>query len=339
MSYENTVSLIIPVYNEEKYIENCLNSILDQTYENIVEILILDGMSTDNTRNIINKFNDKRIMLVDNHRKIQSAGLNEGIKMAQGEIVVRVDAHAVYDKNYVSESVSTLNKLKDENVVNVGGPTYLVTSDDYVENCIVFLHESKFGIGVAKFRQKDYEGFVDTVWNGAFWKWIFDKVGFYNEELHRSEDNDMNNRIIKSGHQIYQNKNIIAYYKPRTSVKKVLNQNYANGIAIGNSIVNNREIIRIRHLVPVLFLLTIVLFGATWGLSFFSRIVEVLALGSYFLVDMMESLKIGVKKRIKYVPLMFILFFLLHIAYGVGTIVGVLRANVKEDCETKKSEV
>ncbi|MBC2580249.1 glycosyltransferase family 2 protein [Clostridium sp. DJ247] len=322
MVYDNTVSVIIPVFNEEKHIENCLNSILNQSYENIIEILIMDGMSTDKTRELINKFKDERIVIVDNHKRIQSAGLNSGIKMAKGDIVVRIDAHAAYDKNYIKECVETLNTLKDENVVNVGGPTYLVTSGNYIEDCIVFLHESKFGIGVAKFRQKDYEGFVDTVWNGAFWRWIFDKVGFYNEELHRSEDNDMNNRITKSGYKIYQNKNIIAYYKPRSSVKKLLAQNYSNGKAIGNSIVNNREIIRIRHLVPLIFMLTIVCFGVLLNFSYLSKIIEIIALGSYFTIDFIECLRIASQKGIKYVPLLFILFFTLHICYGFGTLIG-----------------
>lgn len=333
MNYENTVSIIIPVYNEEKYIKACLDSILKQTYDNIIEILIMDGMSTDNTRDIISEIEDKRIVLVDNHRRVQSAGLNEGIKIAKGDIVVRIDAHAVYNDNYVSECVSTLNRLRDENVVNVGGPTYLVTSGDYVEDCIVFLHESKFGIGVAKFRQKDYEGFVDTVWNGAFLKWVFDELGLYNEELHRSEDNDMNNRIIKNGYKIYQNKNIIAYYKPRTSVKKVLNQNLENGKAIGNSLVNNREIIRIRHLVPAVFFGSIVLFGVMYNFFYFSKVLELLVLGSYFFVDLLESLRTGLKKGIRYVPLMFILFFLLHVYYGVGTFIGFFQQLLKPNRE------
>lgn len=331
MGYSDTVSIIIPVYNEEKYIETCLNSILNQSYENITEILIFDGMSIDNTRSIINSINDKRIALIDNKRKIQSAGLNEGIKIAKGDIVVRIDAHAVYDENYVKECVSALNRLKDENVVNVGGPTYLVTSGNYVEDCIVFLHESKFGIGVAKFRQKDYEGYVDTVWNGAFYRWVFDKVGLYNEELKRSEDNDMNNRIVKAGYKIYQNKNVIAYYKPRVSVKKVLNQNLENGKAIGNSLVNNREIIRIRHLVPAAFFASIIFFGVMCNYFYLGKVMEIFVLGSYFLIDLIESLRIGFKNEIKYIPLMFVLFFLLHIYYGVGTFIGffqqLLRSN------------
>lgn len=253
MYKEHTVSIIIPVYNEELYIEKCLKSIIDQTYENIVEILVIDGMSTDSTRDILKSFENEKIALIDNEKKIQSAALNKGIKMSKGDIVVRVDAHALYDKNYVRECVNTLNKFKEDNVVNVGGPTYLLTSKSYVENCIVFLHESKFGIGVAKFRQKDYDGFVDTVWNGAFYRWIFDEIGSYNENFTRSEDNDLNNRILKKGYKIYQNKNIIAYYKPRSSIKKILSQNYGNGRAIGESLINNRDIVRMRHLVPLIF--------------------------------------------------------------------------------------
>ncbi|MEY8000377.1 glycosyltransferase family 2 protein [Clostridium sp. Mt-5] len=322
MCNKNSVSIIIPVYNEEKHIEKCVESIMSQTYENIIEILILDGMSTDSTRSIIKKFKNKKIRILDNEKRIQSAALNKGIKMAKGDIVVRVDAHALYDRNYVSQCVSTLNKLKPQKVVNVGGPTYLLTSESYIENCIVFLHESKFGIGVAKFRQKDYEGFVDTVWNGAFWRWIFDKIGSYNESLYRSEDNDLNSRILKAGYKIYQSKNIISYYKPRSSIKKVISQNFENGKAIGGSLVNNREIVRIRHLVPLIFFLTIVVFGITYRLFFVSKIIEILALGSYFAVDIAECMKIGIKNGIKYMPCMFILFFLLHIVYGIGTICG-----------------
>ena len=79
---------------------------------------------------------------------------------------------------------------------------------------------------------------------------------------------------------------------------------------------------RIRHLVPLIFFLTIVIFGLSYKLFFPSRIIEIMALGSYFIVDMIECIKIGVKNGIKYIPLMFVLFFLLHIMYGLGTIVG-----------------
>ena len=291
----------------------------------------MDGMSTDKTREIVGEFRDSRMLLVDNKKRIQSAGLNLGIRIAKSDIIVRVDAHATYHKDYIKECVETLNRLKNENVVNVGGPTYLVTSGNYVEDCIVFLHESKFGIGVAKFRQKDYEGFVDTVWNGAFWKWIFDEVGLYNEELTRSEDNDMNNRIIKNGHKIYQNKNVIAYYKPRSSIKKVLSQNLANGKAIGNSLVNNREIIRIRHLVPAAFVFSIILFSIMYNYFYVSKIMDLLILASYFAIDFIESLKIGIKNGIRYSFLMVFLFFLLHVYYGIGTFVGLFQQLFKVD--------
>lgn len=327
MEYNNSVSVIMPVLNEEKYIKKCMDSIVKQTYSNICEILVLDGMSTDGTRAIINKFNmeDSRIKLIDNPEKVQSAAMNLGIKLAKGDIIIRVDAHALYEERYVENCVLKLNFLKDSNVVNVGGPTYLLESDKYIENSIVYLHESKFGIGVAKFRQKDYEGFVDTVWNGAFWKWAFDEVGLYNVKLYRSEDNDMNNRITQKGYKIYQSKDIISYYLPRTSIKKVLKQNFENGVAIGTSLIDNRSIVRIRHLVPLCFVLSIVLFGATWNSIFFSKFIESFIFISYFLIDIIESVKIGNSHGIKFIPIMIVLFFLLHIYYGIGTIWGIIR--------------
>lgn len=324
MEYNNTVSIIMPVYNEEKYIRTCLDSILKQTYPYITEILIIDGISQDSTRTIINQYQktNKNLILVDNKDKIQSAALNIGIEKASGEIIVRVDAHAIYEKAYVENCVSTLNKMKEQNVVNVGGPTYLETSGGYIENAIVFLHESKFGIGVAKFRQKDYEGFVDTVWNGAFWRWVFQEIGLYNTKLTRSEDNDMNNRICEKGYKIYQSKDIIATYKPRNTIGKILSQNMANGKAIGGSLINNRQIIRIRHLIPLFFVLSIVFFGITAFWFDISIYLEILALGSYFAIDIIESFRIGAKNGMQYVPIMVMLFFLLHVAYGIGTLTG-----------------
>jgi succinoglycan biosynthesis protein ExoA len=333
MEYNNSVSIIMPVLNEEKYIEKCLNSITSQSYKNIFEIMVLDGMSTDRTREIVSELRsrDKRIKLIDNPQKIQSEAMNMGIKLATGDIIIRVDAHALYEDKYVENCVLKLNCLNSSNVVNVGGPTYLIESGNYVENSIVYLHESKFGIGVAKFRQKDYEGFVDTVWNGAFWKWVFGEVGLYNVKLYRSEDNDMNNRITKRGYRIYQSKDIISYYRPRTSIKKVLKQNFENGVAIGTALIDNKSIVRIRHLVPVCFLVSIVLFGASWSSIFFSKYIESFILISYFLLDILESLKIGKVHGIKYIPMMFVLFFLLHIYYGAGTIHGFARRLVKRE--------
>lgn len=319
-----SVSIIMPVYNEEDYIEKCLKTIINQTYSNIEEILVVDGGSKDKTIEILNEMCKKnnKISILENPKKVQPAALNIGIKKAKGDIIIRVDAHALYKEDYVLKCVEKLNELKDLKVVNVGGPTYLLTSKDYIENCIVYLHESKFGIGVAKFRQKDYEGFVDTVWNGAFFSEMFKEIGLYNENLYRSEDNDMNNRIVEKGYKIYQSKDIISYYKPRTTISEVLKQNLENGKAIGQSIIKNPSIIRIRHLVPVIFLSSIVLFGITQSVSTISRIIEIIILSSYLIVDIYESFKIGKNNGFKYIPMMIIMFFALHVYYGIGTILG-----------------
>ena len=235
METTSSVSIIMPVYNEEKYIENCLTSILKQSYSNIIEVLIIDGFSEDSTRAIVEKLIEKSdiIHIIDNKAKTPANALNKGITMSKGDIIIRVDAHALYREDYVFQCVKNLNELKEKKVVNVGGPTLFIDSDKYIENCIIFLHQSKFGIGVAKFRDKNYEGYIDTVWNGAFFKWIFDVVGLYNVNMNRSEDNDMNKRILESGYKIYQSKSIVSNYFARNTVSKVVKQNYGNGRAIG----------------------------------------------------------------------------------------------------------
>ena len=326
METTSSVSIIMPVYNEEKYIENCLTSILKQSYSNIIEVLIIDGFSEDSTRAIVEKLIEKSdiIHIIDNKAKTPANALNKGITMSKGDIIIRVDAHALYREDYVFQCVKNLNELKEKKVVNVGGPTLFIDSDKYIENCIIFLHQSKFGIGVAKFRDKNYEGYIDTVWNGAFFKWIFDVVGLYNVNMNRSEDNDMNKRILESGYKIYQSKSIVSNYFPRNTVSKVVKQNYGNGRAIGGSIISNLKIVRLRHLIPLFFICSIII---SVGLSVFFnsfKYVLLVILLSYLLVDFIESIRISIKNGLKYLPTMVALFFTLHIAYGVGTIIGLL---------------
>lgn len=322
-----SVSIIMPVYNEEKYIDGSLNSIMKQNYSNICEILILDGLSVDLTRSKVQAYmeTDKRIKLVDNDDKTPAHALNKGITMANGEVIIRVDAHALYDEDYVLQCINTLISLKEEKVVNVGGATRFVTSQAYIENSIIMLHESKFGIGVAKFRDKNYEGFVDTVWNGAFYKWVFDEVGLYNVNMNRSEDNDMNNRILEKGYKIYQSKSIISYYFPRTTLNKVIKQNSENGKAIGKALISNRSIIRLRHLIPFIFTTSIIILGILSVPFTLFRYLLCADLISYFLVDLFESTRISLSKGLKYFPVMFSLFFVLHISYGLGTIKGIIQ--------------
>jgi succinoglycan biosynthesis protein ExoA len=318
------VSIIIPTYNEEAHIEECINSITNQTYQHIEEILVIDGMSKDATRKKIARFEKEHpiIKLLDNEQTLQTYALNKGIKIAKGDIIIRLDAHATYDENYVKFCVKYLAESEKENVVVVGGPTYHLRPGHYIKNCIVFLHESKFGIGVAKFRQKDYSGFVDTIWNGAFRKWIFDEIGYYNEHLQRSEDNDLSARILEKGYKIYQNNKIVAYYRPRATIKKLLLQNYKNGLEIGKSAFCNRKIIKTRHLMPSFLMLGLIIFTTLAPFSYLAKITLLTILSSYMIIDLLASLKVGKSEGFKYVPAMFVLFFILHMSYGFGTIKG-----------------
>ena len=334
----SSVSIIVPVLNEEQYIALSLESLLNQSYFNIIEILIIDGLSTDRTLEIVNNYKDldNRIKVFANEKRNQSAALNLGILQSKGEIIARADAHAVYSENYIKNAVDKLLELRKYGVVNVGGAMTPLKTDNrnnsggYIKNCIDLLHKSIFGIGAAKFRREGYDGFVDSIWNGVFWKSIFNEIGLYNENAFRSEDNDMSQRIIDNGYKIYQSNSIVSYYIPRASISKLLKQYFLNGTAIGYSLIHNFKVVRFRHFAPVIFVSVLVVFLMSMFTSGMVMKIALLVISIYFIANLFESFRLGVKFGILYFPMMIILFFLLHLIYGVGTFNGIFQATTKK---------
>jgi len=126
--------------------------------------------------------------------------MNMGIKHARGKIVARIDAHGFYEPDYIGQCAA---HLIETGAGNVGGEARPMPDDSLVSKLIVFVHESRFGIGVAKFRRQSGEGWVDTVWPGIYWRRVFDEIGFYRLELTRNEDNELNARLRACGYGIY----------------------------------------------------------------------------------------------------------------------------------------
>ena len=147
------VSVICPIYNEEKYIAKCIESILNQDYpKDDLEVIFVDGMSTDKTRDIVNEYTSKYpfIKLIDNPQKIVPPAMNIGIRESKGEIIIRLDAHAEFPSHYFSRLTKA---LMDLNADNVGGVCVtLPTSDDIIPIAIANVLSSKFGMGNSTFR-------------------------------------------------------------------------------------------------------------------------------------------------------------------------------------------
>jgi glycosyltransferase involved in cell wall biosynthesis len=219
-----SISIVIPTYNEEKYIDICIGSVLN--FEGIqdleYEILVIDGRSTDKTRDLIKKIaeNNKQIILLDNPNKIQASALNIGIKAAKGDYIMRLDAHSSYPPDYLALLIKAAERTQAD---NVGG--LFITQPggtNYSARLVQALTTHKFGVGNAGFRIDAAEGKADTVPYGFFKRELFTKIGYFNEKLIRCQDYEYNRRIIKNNGIIWRDPAIRVFYFNQPTLYKFL---------------------------------------------------------------------------------------------------------------------
>lgn len=334
------VSVVIPCRNEGKHIAKCIQSIIDQSYgiENI-EVFVCDGCSDDNTQDIIKEYSIKypQIRLVINEKRVAPTAMNLGIKAAEGEIIIIFGAHAYMNNDYV---VLCVEKLRSANIVCVGGRIINISENSMAE-AISFAMGSPFGVGNALFRFSDKEQLVDTVAFGAYKRSIFNEIGYFDEELVRNQDDELNFRITKSGNKILLAPDIISHYYTRGSFSKLWRQYFQYGFWKVRVIQKHKKPSALRHLIPLLFVSS--LMGGI-VLSPFSKIVRYLFLTEilvYLTGAITFSLK-AYKGKIKYVPRMVISFLILHLSYGIGFLEGLiafycLKSNKPVEKNTKSS--
>ena len=324
MNYE--VAIIIPTLNEERFISRCLNSIIKQTYEfEKMDVMIIDGGRKDNTKDIVAEYqkSHQNIRLIENKKKIQSVAFNIGIKNSTAPYIIRLDAHAEYDSEYIYLCIKNLKDDKKRG--NVGGRCNILPFNQSVwAQTNAILNHSRFGIGGAAFRVSKEAHNTDSVPFGAFPRKIIEKIGGMREDLPRGEDNEYNSRIRKAGYKIFFDPNIISSYFARPTLGASCKQMYANGNSIGYLYYIDREAIGIRHLVPLLFVVS----------GLFSIIISVLwspfcyvfcgGLALYLIADAIASI-MGAKDNVKCTLPLFILFFCVHVSYGMGTIAGLIK--------------
>ena len=259
------VSIILPVRNEEQYIVNCLDSIAAQDYpHDQMEILVVDGLSDDGTLDNIaeydSRFDDIHIQEFTNPKQTVSAGLNIGFRRARGQVLIRMDAHARYGNDYISQCIKVMEKT---GAANVGGPALaLPGGPGLMAQAITLAHYSPFGLGGAQFRDPNAEGFVETVWPGCFKREVFDKIGYIDERRNRTEDIEFNSRLREAGYKIYLSPLIKAYYYCRTTLGETWRQRWADGFEITRFLPDNPRAPRLRHFIPLLFVSSLILLTA-----------------------------------------------------------------------------
>lgn len=320
------VTIAMPCLNEEDYIEECIRCVQAQDYpRDRIEILVADGGSIDATREILHRMSkdDPRIHVVDNPDRIQSAGMNHMIKRSRGEVIVRMDVHAEYASDYVRKCVEVLEKTGAENV----GGAQRARAKTWFQRALTAALDSPLAVGGAKYRSADNEGFVDTVFLGAFRRRVFEKVGLYDPRAVTNEDADINQRITSSGGKVFLSRDIVVHYYPRDSFKSLWRQYFKYGQGRARTLLKHGRFPSVRPAIPFLMVMTEGLLLLTSPLHPFSS----WTLGAYALATGAEAVRVGRKAGASAIPIVWAIFPTLHVAHGVGFANGLVKYTLAKD--------
>ena len=316
------VSVILPIRNEKYFINKTLKSIINQKFNGDLEIIVSDGLSNDGTLDIVRQFQEKYeyIKLIRNNAKIVPVGFNKALNFAKGDIIIRVDGHSTLEPDFINTSIKILN---EKNVSCVGGPTKHF-SNTFIGKSISIAQCSHFGAGGASFRTGVSKGkYVNTLAFGAYDRAVFLEVGAYDEELIRNQDEELNYRIVKNGGKIWIDPSIKSIYYVRNSILKLFSQYFYYGFYKVRVIQKIKSIFSLRHFVPAIFVLTLILFVV---IAIFQKIFwPIFFLGGiYLFVNITFSIYESLKSHAKLLVLLPFIYFIMHLSYGLGFLVGLV---------------
>ncbi|MBK9069997.1 MAG: glycosyltransferase family 2 protein [Myxococcales bacterium] len=311
------VSIVMPAFNEEAYIGACLRSIQAQQYpRDRIEVLIADGRSTDATRACIAAIaaDDPRIVVIDNPERLQAPGLNRLLSHARGEVIVRMDVHCEYAPNYVSQCVAVLQATGADNVGGAQRPKAKTAFQEVLSSVL----SSPLAVGGAKYRDASQEGFVDTVFLGAFRKDTLVAVGGYDPNAVTNEDAELNWRIRQNGGKIYLSRDIEVHYYPRDSFATLAKQYYRYGMGRARTMLKTKRIDAPRSVAPFAMLVGFAGLVAVRPL----RSLALPAAAAYGAISLAEAIRVARKHGPGGVLQAWGMFPVLHFSHGAGFAMG-----------------
>ena len=330
------VSIVMPIRNEADFIARSLGSVLTQDYPaDCMEVLVADGRSEDATRGIIEQTIREReivvaaqpqktsapvlpaVQVLDNPGHIVPTGFNLALKQARGEIIIRVDGHCEIQADYVRRCVELLLQT---GAACVGGPMFTVGKTK-IAKAIAAAQSSMFGVGGAAFRTgRTKPGLVDTVAFGAYRAEVFERLGGFDEELVRNQDDEFNFRLTQSGGKIWLDPSLKTTYYSRASFGKLWRQYFQYGFYKVRVIQKRRAVASWRHLVPAAFVLG--LFSAALPAFITHNHLWVWAIAGPYLIANFGASLWTARRDWQTLPFLPYAFAILHLAYGTGFLWG-----------------
>lgn len=333
------MTVVVAARNEEDHIEACIRSLLAQDEPTGgFEIIVADGMSTDRTREILERLqrDDDRLTVIDNPDYVTPSGFNAAIRRSRGRYIAFMGAHARYAPDYLMQCFTLAERLKAD---NVGGAT-MSEGRGYVQEAIAASHHSVFSAGGATWHSTQYEGRAGTVFGGFYRRDVFDRIGMFDEKLIRNQDDELNFRLELAGGLIWQSPTVRSWYTPRTTLKELFRQYQQYGYWKVVVMLKHGRTPAVRHYIPALFVSALLgsatLFAALAALSAMASespfstaatialALFVLVLGSYVAVLVIASVSTALNSSLRLLPIFPLTFAAYHFGYGLGFLHGLL---------------
>jgi succinoglycan biosynthesis protein ExoA len=318
-----SVSVVMPVYNEAAFIERSLGAMLAQDYPGEIEVIVVDGMSEDDTRAIVGRImaEGPRVRLLDNPRRIIPAAINIGVSAARHTLIARMDGHTLASPDYLRKCVD----LIQTSGADCAGGRIEVKGVSNVGRAIAAAMESPFGVGTAAWHGASKPQDTDTVPFPVCYRARIQALGGYDERVLLNEDYEFNYRLRASGGRIRYSPDIVTTYYSRKNLRALWRQYFQYGVWKARVLKMHPGSLRVRHLAPPLFAAGLVVGAALLPLGALWRWLYAGALTAYGLLVIAFSLLQAARRGWRYLPILPIAFIILHTAWGFGFWAGVWR--------------
>jgi succinoglycan biosynthesis protein ExoA len=319
------ITFVMPVRNEAAFIERSLGAVLDQDYPaELSEVIVADGMSTDETRQIVENLrarSGKTVRVVDNQGGIVPTGMNAAILQAGGEIIIRVDGHTIIEPDYARKCVEALARTGADNV----GGRMSAAAGGFVGEAIALATSSPFGVGGARFHYSDREEWVDTVYLGAWPREVFERIGLFDEEQVRNQDDEFNYRLLARGGKILLCPEIRSKYHNRSGFRSLWRQYFQYGFWKVRVLQKHARQMRARQFVPPAFAFVMLATAVSSPFSGIARTLFLVVFALYLAAALAASIAAARKRDPRLFFVLPFVFGVLHFSYGLGFLAGLVK--------------